>query len=358
MPENRTNPIPFILAFIGLVIVACLRQQFSAPKRVLAPKAAVAAPRHPEVSKPETGALSDAQAPAKAAPRRVVLVTVDGWHVRLTDRMPVWSELTAAGSWTLNAEVPKGATTVISHAALYSGADPSVNGISREPRKEEMSMESIHGVATRWIRAPLKVKDTIFTATEAAGHKAVAVVQKGKLVVLLRPDNDETRIRISGDAGLLKAACEAVADDATRLVVLHVSSPDGAGHAHGWLSDEQYRAAGQVSALLQKLRSCIADAEAAGGVPTTLIVTSDHGGTTVDACMRKRGVARCGHGADDADNRRVPWVAIGPGIKAGHEIRADVRLVDTAPTLLRILGLPNSSIPNLSGVEISEIFSP
>jgi hypothetical protein len=281
---------------------------------------------------------------------------VDGWHVRLTDRMPVWKEMAAEGSWTLDAEVPKGATTVISHAALYTGADPKVNGVARELDAKRDGDPHVHGWKFRWRTNPLKVAETLFTATEAAGYKAAAVVQKGKLVQLLRPNDDETRIQQAGDKGLIKAACKAVLDDDIRLLVLHIASPDGTGHKLGWLTEAQYRTAETVSDQLQLIRKCIADAEAAGGVPTTLIVTSDHGGTPKDVCQARKGKDNCGHGANDADNRRVPWVAVGPGIKPGHQIQAPVRLVDTAPTILRILGIPASSISTLSGAEISEIF--
>jgi predicted AlkP superfamily pyrophosphatase or phosphodiesterase len=293
-----------------------------------------------------------------------MLITLDGWHVKLTDRMPVWQEMTAAGSWTLKAQVPRGATTVISHAALYTGADPRVNGVVRELENTGPDTH-VHGVKFRW--TPFKkvaddgtvtytMKDTIFTAVKAAGYKATAVVQKGKLVGELSPDGDETGIHVYGDSGLIKAACAAVRDDDTRLVILHIGSPDGAGHNHGWLSDEQYKVAEQVSGQLQTIRQCLADAEAAGGVPTTLIVTSDHGGTpntVVDGKIKKHG-----HGANNPDNLTVPWIIVGPGIKQGYEIQASVRLVDTAPTILRILGIPASSIPTLSGVSVDEVFRP
>jgi predicted AlkP superfamily pyrophosphatase or phosphodiesterase len=271
-------------------------------------------------------------------------VTIDGWHVKLTERMPVWDELVRDGSWTLKAEVPKGATTVISHAALYTGADPEVNGVTREPKKSEMTGGDprVHGVKFRW--RPLKVADTLFTATEAAGYDAVAVVQKGKLVGLLRPDGDETDIRAHGDKVLLETACAAVKDDRTRLIVLHFKMTDDAGHRHGWLSEEQYAEAEKISGHLRTIRACIAEAEKAGGVPTALVVTSDHGGTP-----------NKGHGRDDDDNRLVPLAIVGPGVKAGHEIASPVRLVDVSATVLRLLGLPAEAIPTLSGAEISEI---
>jgi len=349
--------IPVVLAFVGLVTyIACVGIDGSPrPKRV--PRAQSAgAKKGLELPAPPT---PDA---ARADRARVVLISVDGWHVRLTDRMPVWQELVRDGSWSLKAQVPRGATTVISHAALYTGADPKVNGVVHELVNTGPDTH-VHGWKFRWTpfrkvaadgTVTYTVKDTLFTAVEAAGHKATAVVQKGKLVGMLRPDGDETGIRLYNDAGLIKAACQAAQDDDVRLVVLHIGSPDGAGHDHGWLSDEQYRTAEKVSGQLQAIRKCLAEAEAAGGLPNTLVITADHGGTpntVVDGKIKKHG-----HGANNPDNLTVPWVIVGPGIKSGYEIQTTVRLVDTAPTILRILGIPASSIPTLSGTSVDEVF--
>jgi arylsulfatase A-like enzyme len=35
----------------------------------------------------------------------------------------------------------------------------------------------------------------------------------------------------------------------------------------------------------------------------------------------------------------VPWMVIGPGIKKGHEIQGEVKVEDTAPTIMRMLGI-------------------
>jgi hypothetical protein len=360
------SPIPYVLAFIALVACVTFGKMDRQPAKRQPPTTARTQPKESDVLKPPTDdpkpeAETEPQAPAPAQ-GRVVLITVDGWHARLTDSMPVWKEMTAEGAWTLRALVPKGATTAISHAELYTGAEPKVNGVIRELENTGPDTH-VHGWRFRWKpfvkvaddgTVTYTVKDTLFSATEAAGYKATAVVQKGKLVGMLRPDGSENGIKVAGDAALIKTACEAVNDDAMRLVILHLSSPDGAGHDHGWFSPQYLRTAETVSGQLQAIRKCIA--ESGSSIPTTLIVTSDHGGTPVDVCQARRHKDKCGHGANDDDNRRVPWIAVGPGIKPGHQITADIRLADTAPTILHILGLPTSSISTLTGVSVDEIF--
>lgn len=312
---------------------------------------------------PETTASS---AGGKA---RVVLVSLDGMHVKLVDKMPVMQQLFKEGSYTLKARVPTQATTAPSHAALFTGADPDVNGVTTEPKKHEAIGDDarVHGVAFRW--KPLKVGETIFTAVEKTGRGVHAYVEKGKLVGLLRADGTEGGIiaKNSIDAHVI-CDCNAFKDASVGLIIVHFKMIDGAGHDVGWLTPEQYKEASNIDAKLGRIRDCIAEADARDGLATTLIVTADHGGTP--------GLKK-GHSANNDNNRLVPWVIVGPGIKIDHEIegRDDLHpiarpsdgnpsvapailLYDTVPTILRIFDMPASSLPDMSSnaKSVDEIF--
>jgi arylsulfatase A-like enzyme len=36
----------------------------------------------------------------------------------------------------------------------------------------------------------------------------------------------------------------------------------------------------------------------------------------------------------------IPWIAAGPRLRAGHALQGPVSLLDTAPTLARLMGVP------------------
>ncbi|WKZ29493.1 MAG: alkaline phosphatase family protein [Patescibacteria group bacterium] len=303
---------------------------------------------------------------------RVVLVSLDGLHAKLVGKMPVMQQLFKEGSYTLKARVPTAATTAVSHAALFTGADPGVNGVTTEPKKNaeptcRNDCAHVHGVAFRW--APLNIKETLFTAVEKSGRGTNAYVEKGKLVGLLRADGTESGIvtKNSIDAQALRG-CAAFKDPKVGLIVLHFKAIDGTGHDIGWLEPEQYATAKLIDGKLGTIRDCIAEADARDGLATTLIVTADHGGTP----GKKKG-----HSANNDNNRLVPWVAVGPGIKMDHEIegRDDLHpiarpsdgnpsvapailLYDTVPTILRIFDMPASSLPDMSpnAKSVGEIF--
>jgi arylsulfatase A-like enzyme len=48
-----------------------------------------------------------------------------------------------------------------------------------------------------------------------------------------------------------------------------------------------------------------------------------------------------GHGSGQSEHsaQLVPWIARGPGIKAGYTIKQPVSIIDTGATVLRIMGL-------------------
>ena len=80
------------------------------------------------------------------------------------------------------------------------------------------------------------------------------------------------------------------------------------------------------------------------GLPSeySLVVNSDHGG-------HERS-----HGADIPEDMLVPWIAVGEGIRPGFEIKSSVGLIDTAPTVARLLGLKPH--PDWEGRCIEEMF--
>jgi hypothetical protein len=106
------------------------------------------------------------------------------------------------------------------------------------------------------------------------------------------------------------------------LQVVLISVVDAAGHAEGAASEE-YAAAVQVS-----------DRRLARVLPAvdltrdTVIITADHGHTDPG-----------GHGGVEPEVVDVPLVMVGAGLRAGSE-PLDARLIDIAPTVSALLGLP------------------
>jgi len=88
------------------------------------------------------------------------------------------------------------------------------------------------------------------------------------------------------------------------------------------------------------------DAVAAAGLDrdTLFIISADHGGH--------------GHNHDGKipEDRLIPWIAWGPGIRAGHQIEAEINTTDTAATALWVLGFPAPK--GMVGKPVIEAFEP
>ncbi len=122
--------------------------------------------------------------------------------------------------------------------------------------------------------------------------------------------------------GGFREAGSALVGGNAELVVLLLGAPDAAGHHHGGAS-HQYREAAEVAD--RALARVLGDVDLA---LDAILVTSDHGHT-----------ARGGHGGLEPEVVAVPLIATGAGILAGAAPR-DARLIDIAPTVAALLGLP------------------
>ena len=185
---------------------------------------------------------------------------------------------------------------------------------------------------------------TVFDAAKKSGGASAAFVGKQKLEHIAHPGSVDVLSR----PGYF---CRKVVDEAARYFVekkpeiefIHFSDPDDLGHSDGWMSNPQLeavRADGQVPGA-----RCSTPCRAAGLDGETLfIISADHGGH--------------GHNHDGKikEDRLIPWIAWGPGIRPGHRIQADISTIDTAATALWVLGYPPP--PGIVGRPVLEAFEP
>jgi len=132
-------------------------------------------------------------------------------------------------------------------------------------------------------------------------------------------------------------------DDARpNLLFVHLSEPDVAGHRFGWMTAEYGRA---VLAADRAISQLIALAEDAYGPANfSLIVTADHGGHGTN------------HGTDDPRDVTIPWIAWGKGVKPGVLTHTAVQTMDTAATVLWLMGVAEPA--DWAGQPVVEAYEP
>lgn len=139
-----------------------------------------------------------------------------------------------------------------------------------------------------------------------------------------------------GDRVIATEAARYITTDRPDFVFVYLGTVDTIGHLCGWMSGEYLAQLERVDGSLGMLLSALP-------VDTTVLLQSDHGGHERT------------HGTDSPEDMTIPWLVAGPGIRSNYEIKTAVSLLDTAPTLARLLKL--NSYREWEGRCVEEIFS-
>jgi arylsulfatase A-like enzyme len=300
---------------------------------LLAGGAAAQAPA-PVVQAPAVLAHAATLPPVPAAlSRNVIVVSIDGLRADAIAAAGArtLARLLAEGSGTLSAQTIFPSKTLPSHASMLTGVLPATHGITwNSDRTDELGVITV---------------PTVFELANDAGYRTAAFFSKKKFNHLLREGSlDEVRVPRFGLIPASRTVSEAIQymrRERPNLLFVHIAEPDFMGHRMGWMS-LAYRwgvreADAGVTALIEAAERTFGEGN------FTLIVTADHGGHGDD------------HGTEEPLDTTIPWISYGQGIRSGHSVRGNVRTMDTAATVLRVLGV---RIPaGWDGVPVAEALS-
>ena len=284
-----------------------------------------------------------AKSPAAGPPANadtVVIIVVDGLRPDglKQGKTPTLDELIKRGSSTMQAQTVTPSLTLPAFASMLTGLPVEQHGVNWN------EYEAPRG----FIKAP-----TVFEIASFNGSKWGAIfIQKEKLLHIAKPDR---RVQLSlcsiNEPGCTakKVAADVPtvyknANDSRKpsLFLIHLADADTAGHADGWMSKPYLKAVEDVDVAIGTI---IKGFKALGLYEkTTFIITSDHGGHGTT------------HGTTMPEDMTIPWIAAGPGIKAGYTIKRPVSLMDTAATVMRAFGITDYYVEWKSRA-IEEIFS-
>jgi predicted AlkP superfamily pyrophosphatase or phosphodiesterase len=305
-------------------IAACIALLFvsgCAPRYVVSPPLSVAERVQPETS----------------VTRHVLLVSIDGLRPDAIEvyRAPTLQRMIREGSYTLSASTIMPSKTLPSHTSMLTGQPPERHNVLW------------NNVATA--KADLVASPTVFGVARARGYTTAAFFSKSKFNALQRPGTlDYSQApggwfgRWSSDRTVTDVEAH-LATARPNVLFVHLTDPDRAGHDNGWMSDDYGLAVAATDAAMARL---LAAAERAYGAKHfSVIVTADHGGHGRD------------HGSDDPQDVTIPWIAWGRGVESGrHLVDATVRTMDTAATMLWLLGIPEPD--DWFGTPVVAAFSP
>jgi phosphopentomutase len=204
---------------------------------------------------------------------------------------------------------------------MLTGVEPSTHGILFDEYRETFQLTT----------------PTVLALAHSAGKHTVMVVGKAKLKQLAVAGTlDSFVLATRGDVDVVNEAI-ALIPAGFDLLVVFLPQTDQTGHVSGWMSAEYLAQVQQTDAAVSRLVSQLPP-------ETTVIVTADHGGQLK------------GHGSKDKLDMTIPWIIAGPRVLHRGLLTRSVRTVDTAPTVLGLLGV--APPPKLAGKLVSEAFEP
>jgi predicted AlkP superfamily pyrophosphatase or phosphodiesterase len=241
----------------------------------------------------------------------------------------------AANCPTLKALIARGASTMQARSVMPSVTLPCHMSIfhSVPPTR--------HGITTNLYIPPARPLTGLIETLRAAGKRSAFVHNWDPLRDLCRPEQlsytwfEEAPATIAYDDGVATEALRIVKGGAFDFIFVYFGGVDGFGHLYGWLSPEQLHILERIDSALGTLIEAAPEAY--------FVVHSDHGGHERT------------HGTDSPDDMTIPWIAAGPGIKAGYRIERPISLLDTAPTIAHLLGVtPHSGWEGRAVFEMME----
>ncbi len=259
----------------------------------------------------------------------VVIITVDGLRpdALFLAHTPNLDGLIARGAYQSKAKTLSISRTLPAHASLLDGMLPEKHGIVwGEP----------------YIGWPGIKGSTLFSVAHDAGFSTGMVFGKAKLNYLVLPNSVDKLFGLDdvSDTEIKNRAVEFIQAGPPQILFIHLPDTDRVGHIYGWMSEQQLQAITFADKMIGEILAAL---ETGGYLERTLvIVTSDHGGHGLN------------HGDDSPEDRTIPWLAAGPGIRRGILLNGEVNIYDTAPTVLYALKLPVPS--EWDGRPVLEIF--
>jgi predicted AlkP superfamily pyrophosphatase or phosphodiesterase len=256
-----------------------------------------------------TGSLAEAGEEGKET--MVVLIMIDGLRpdAITPERCPALAGVMARGAYSLRAASVMPCLTLPCHMSIFHSVPPGR-----------------HGVTSNLWSPMARPLPGLVEVAHAAGRRCAFFYNWEPLRNLSQPGSlahayfRDSVYSAGGDHYIAGEAMRALPVDQPDFAFVYLGTVDVAGHASGWMSPAYLAQATRVDEALDALLAVLP-------ADTHVLIQADHGGHDRS------------HGSDIPEDMLIPWMLAGPGVSAGHALDSPVSLLDTAPTVARLLGV-------------------
>src|SRR5262245_45537106 len=257
--------------------------------------------------------------PDNAVTRNVVVVSVDGLRPDAigTFGATTLQRLMREGSYTLSASTITPSKTLPSHTSMLTGQPPERHGVL---------WNNVATADADFVDLP-----TVFGVARAHGYSTAACFSKANFRPLQLLGTLDVSQAPGGWFGrwasdrTLRDVTSYLATAQPNVLFVHLTDTDAAGHRAGWMTPDYGRAVLAVDAAIDRLVAVANRTYGEGNF--SVIVTADHGGHGTN------------HGSSDPQDVHIPWIAWGQGVRPRALDQPGIRTMDTAATVLWLLGV-------------------
>lgn len=240
---------------------------------------------------------------------------------------PNLTALQARSAYTFTARSVMPSITLPCHMSIFHSVPPTRHGVTTNDY-------------TPMARPVIGLIETL----HRAGKKCAAFYNWEQLRDLSRPGHlhfcrytNDSATNVDSDHETVAAALAYIQAESPDFAFVYAGTVDEAGHRYGWME------AGYL-AQLRHVDGAVGTLLAGISAETTVLTLADHGGHDRS------------HGTEMAEDMTIPWMVSGPGVRENYAISGPVSLLDTAPTLAHILGVPGPA--QWEGRVVEEVFAP
>lgn len=293
------------------------------PPTVVSPAPAPVTPSAPQTSILPRTAQDQTPDDADNPIDHVIAISIDGLNPAAISKLgksrtPAFHRLMRDGSYTLNARTDREKTSTLpNHTTMLTGRPVSARRGGHGYTGNFDNGGTIHRAAGHYVAS-------VFDVVHDHGGSTAVFAAKTKFRIYKRTWNTHgARDREGADDGRAKIDRFTIDRNNTRLVAkltaelrrkpreftfVHLSLPDRAGHARGFMSQPYLAAVMRTDKLLGRILDAVTDHPALRR-HTLLILTADHGG---------RGASH--YAVSKLQNFRIPFMTWGAGVPAGRNL--------------------------------------
>lgn len=242
---------------------------------------------------------------------KTLIILVDGMRPDAIETLPQVQRVLAGSAWTMTARTVMPSVTLPCHVSLFHSVTPER-----------------HGTTTNTYAPQVRPVDGICEVLRKYGKSSAFFYNWEELRDLTRPNSLDFSFFCRGRSIGYDKANEKVTDSAiayltstpTDFAFIYFGYTDMAGHQHGWMSDEYMTAVNASWDSIERILAALDD-------DYTVIITADHGGHDRT------------HGTDLPEDMVIPVIICGRDFAVGETL-GEVSILDLAPTVTKLLGIP------------------